>query len=100
MIVSIQCHWREIENVYQTQGCGNTIPNLYDLGPFHSGQVEIFNLLVLRQVQNLYKANNFFYFIFGLIIMSSHDALKTALILISWLLKKPADLDLHCLQES
>ena len=31
--------------------------------------------------------------------MSSHVALKTAWILISWLLQKPADLDLHCLQE-
>ena len=35
-----------------------------------------------------------------LIIMSSHVALKTVWILISWLLQKPADLDLHCLQES
>ena len=32
--------------------------------------------------------------------MSSHVALKTLWILISWLLQKPADLDLHCLQES
>ena len=32
--------------------------------------------------------------------MSSHVALKTLWILISWLLKKPADLDLHCLRES
>ena len=31
--------------------------------------------------------------------MSSHLALKTVWILISWLLQKPADLDLHCLQE-
>ena len=31
--------------------------------------------------------------------MSSHVALKTVWILISWLLKKPADLDLHCLQK-
>ena len=31
--------------------------------------------------------------------MSSHLALKTVLILISWLLQKPADLNLHCLQE-
>ena len=30
--------------------------------------------------------------------MSSHVALKTVWILISWLLQKPADLDLHCLQ--
>ena len=31
--------------------------------------------------------------------MSSHLALKTVWILISWPLQKPADLDLHCLQE-
>ena len=31
--------------------------------------------------------------------MSSHLALKTVWILISWLLQKPADLNLHCSQE-
>ena len=31
--------------------------------------------------------------------MSSHLALKIVWILISWLLQKPADLDLHCLKE-
>ena len=31
--------------------------------------------------------------------MSSHLALKTVWFLISWLLQKPADLDLLCLQE-
>ena len=31
--------------------------------------------------------------------MSSHLALKTVWILISWLLQKPADMDQHCLQE-
>ena len=75
------------------------MPNLSDLVPFHSGQVENFNSLVLGQVQNFHKVN-FLYFIFRLIIMSSHVALKTVWILISWLLQKPADLDLHCLQES
>ena len=30
--------------------------------------------------------------------MSSHLALKTVWILISWLFQKPADLDLHCFQ--
>ena len=35
------------------QGCGYTMPDLSDLVPFHSGQVENFNLLVLEQVQNL-----------------------------------------------
>ena len=33
------------------------MPDLSDLVPFHSGQVENFNLLVLGQVQNLYKVN-------------------------------------------
>ena len=37
---------------------------------------------------------------FYIIITSSHVALKTVWILISWLLKKPADLDIHCFQES
>ena len=32
--------------------------------------------------------------------MSSHVALKTVWILISWLLQKPADMDLHCTQDS
>ena len=75
------------------------MPDLSDLVPFHSGQVENFNLLVLGQVQNLYKVNKILYFIFLLIIMSSHVALKTVWILISWLLKKPAELELHCIQE-
>ena len=35
----------------QLQGCGNTLPDLSDLVPFHSGQVENFYLLVLGQVQ-------------------------------------------------
>ena len=55
------------------QGCGNTMPDLSDLVPFHSGQVENFNLLVLGQVQNLYKVNkNFVFHIF----INSHVALK------------------------
>ena len=36
------------------QGCGNTMPDLSDLVPFHSGQVENLNFLVLGQMQNLY----------------------------------------------
>ena len=41
------------------------MPDLSDLVPFHSGQVENFNLLVLGQVQNLYKVNkNFVFHIF------------------------------------
>ena len=38
------------------------MPDLSDLVPFHSGQVENFNLLVLGQVQNLYKVNKKFVF--------------------------------------
>ena len=38
------------------------MPDLSDLVPFHSGQVENFNLLVLGQVQNLYKVNTNFEF--------------------------------------
>ena len=33
------------------QGCGNTMPDLSDMVPFHPGQVENFYLLVLEQVQ-------------------------------------------------
>ena len=33
------------------QGCGNTMPDLSDMVPFHQGQVENFFLLVLGQVQ-------------------------------------------------
>ena len=49
----------------RNQGCGNTMPDLSDLVPFHSGQVENFSLLVLGQVQNLCKGNkNFVFHIF------------------------------------
>ena len=47
-----------------TQGCGNTMPDFSNLVPFHSGQVDNFNLLVLGQVQNLYKVNKILYLIF------------------------------------
>ena len=80
------------------QGCGNTMPDFPTWSPFHSGQFENFYFLVLGQAQCII-ANTILYFIFWLIIMSSHLALKTVWILISWLLKKPADLDLNCLQE-
>ena len=52
------------------------MPDLSDLVSFHSGQVENFNLLVLGQVQNLYKVNKNLYFIFYLIIQFQ-VALKT-----------------------
>ena len=48
-------HFRPLDPIGNYQGCGNTMLNLSDLVPFHSGQVENFNLLVLGQVQNLYK---------------------------------------------
>ena len=86
-------------SVSLAQGCGNTMPHLSDLVPFHSGQVENYYLLVLGQVQ-MYKSNKILYYIFWLVIMSSHVALKTVWILISWLLKKPANLDLKCSQEN
>ena len=44
---------RSGQTKFMKQGCGNTMPDLSDLVPFHSGQVENFNLLVLGQVQNL-----------------------------------------------
>ena len=72
------------------------MPDLSDLVSFLSGQVENFNLLVLGQE---HKVNKILYFIFRLIIMSSHVALKKVWILISWLLQKPADLDLQFTRE-
>ena len=48
----------------------------------------------------MYKVNKILYYIFWSFIMSSHVALETVWILIGWLHQKPADLDLHCLQES
>ena len=33
------------------QGCGNTMPDLSDLVPFHSGQVKNFCLIALGQVK-------------------------------------------------
>ena len=67
-----------------------------------SGQVENFYLLGLVQIQNMNKVKTIVYIIFHILIIitSSHVALKTVWIQFSWLLKKPADLDLHCLQES
>ena len=75
------------------------MPDLSDLVPFHSEQVENFYLLVLGQVQMCKSKYHSAYHIF-INYYSSHVALKTLLILISWLLKKPANLDLHCFQES
>ena len=62
------------------QGCGNTMPNLSDLVPFHSGQVRNFCLLVHSV------------FHIGLLILNLHVVWKTVWILISWLL--------HCFQLS
>ena len=47
----------------------------------------------------MYKVNTILYFISSIFITSSHLAMKTMWILISWLLQKPADLDQHCFQE-
>ena len=47
------------------------MPDLSDLVLFHSGQVENFNLLVLGQVQNLYKVNKILYFI--LILINNYE---------------------------
>ena len=80
------------------QGCGNTMPDLSDLVPFYSGQVENFYLLFLGQVQ-MYKVNEIFYFILWLVIMSSHVALKTVWILISWLLHKSWYLVSYCFRK-
>ena len=44
-------HYISFINAYGMQGCGNTMPDLSHLVPFHSGQVENFYLLVLGQVQ-------------------------------------------------
>ena len=67
---------------------------------FIQDKLKISIYLSLNKCKICYKVNNMLYFIFRLIVMSSHVALRTVLILISWLLQKPADLDLHCLQES
>ena len=42
------------------------MPDLFDLVPLHSGQVE--NLLVLGQMQNLYKVDKILYFRFQILI--------------------------------
>ena len=52
------------KNITTRQGCGNTMPDLSDLVPFHSGQVENFNLLVLGQLQNVDEVTKILYFIF------------------------------------
>ena len=49
---------------YRGKGCGYTKPDLSDLVTFHSGQVEIFHLLVIGQVQNMYNVNKIMYYIF------------------------------------
>ena len=66
------------------------MPDLSDLVPFHSGQVENYNLLVLGQCKICIK----------LIIMNSHVALKTVSILISWLLFKVNYYEFKCCIEN
>ena len=59
-----------ILKIFTYQGCGNTMPDLSDLVPFHLGQVENSSLLVFEQVQNLYKVN---YYEFTCCIENSVD---------------------------
>ena len=68
------------------------------LGPISFRTSQKF-LFTCSWTSTMYKVNTILYFIFWLIITSSHLALKTKWILISWLLQKPADLELHCFQE-
>ena len=67
---------------------------------FIQDKLKISIYLSLDKCKICYKVNKILYIIFWLINLRSHVALKTVWILISWLLQKPADLDLHCLQES
>ena len=67
---------------------------------FIQDKLKISIYLSSNKCKFFYKVNKILYFIFRLIVMSSHVALRTLWIPISWLLQKPADLDLHCLQES
>ena len=53
------------------------MPNLSDLVPFRSGQVENSIYLSLDKCKICHQVNKILYFIFRLIIMSSHVALKT-----------------------
>ena len=65
------------------------MPDLSDLVQFHSGQVENLYSLVLGQVQ-MYKVNK---------ILINHYEFTCCIENIVYS-KKPADLDLICLQES
>ena len=69
------------------------MPDLSDQVPFHSGQVENFCLLVLGQVQCIKLIQ------FCISYFVNYYELTSCIELISWLLQKPADLDLHCFQE-
>ena len=67
---------------------------------FIQDKLKISIYLFLDKYKFMFKVNTILYFIFWLIITSSYVAMKTVWILISWLLQKPADLDLHRLQDS
>ena len=58
---------KRISKCLVTEGCGNNMPDLSDLVPFHSGQVRNFYLLVLGQV----KINVKFYISYLDIIMNA-----------------------------
>ena len=81
--------WHRLEK-YLNHGCGNTMPDLSDLVPVHSGQVRNLYLLVRKLIQYCISY-------FDLFFIDWYAVRKTVCILISCLLKKLADLDLHCL---
>ena len=75
------------------------MPNLSDLVPFYSGQVENFYLLVLRQVQ-MYKEHTILIYYYELtccIIVNSVDPDQLGSSDIHSLEEKPANQNPHCL---
>ena len=70
-------------------------PNCPTRSHFIKDKLKFSIYMSLDKCKICYKVNKILHFIFWLITMSSPVALKTMWILISWLLQKPADLDLH-----
>ena len=58
---------------------------------FIQDKLEIYIWTSIKEV-----INTILYFVFRLIYLNLYVIQKSVWILISWLLKKPADLDLHC----
>ena len=75
------------------------MPDLSDLVSFHSGQVENFNLLVLGQVQNIYKVNKFFVFHIFINYYEFTFCIENSVTCCIENSVDP-DLELYCLQES